>query len=145
MTPFALLPLLVGVVASGGHDGGQYRYAIPAPGCHRVPGTSHDPYAFRLRCGGTSLTVEPLQVDDNPTAYQAARRYLQSAHGQLRAVRVDAHHALLVDGAGRPRAAFVDAIGPFRIVFTVHTGGVGGEPLVDAVAHGASFAWAGPD
>jgi hypothetical protein len=145
MTPISLLTLLVGVVASGGHDGGQYRYAIAAPGCHRVAGTSHEPYAFRLSCGGSALRIAPLQVDNNPTAIQAARAYLESAHGQLRAVHLDAHHAELVDRAGRPRYAFVDAGGPFRIVFTVHAGGRGGEAFVDAMAHGSRFDWTGPD
>src|SRR5690242_21684360 len=68
-----------GVVASGARDGGAFRYTLHLSGWHRVASGSKDPYAFRLARGGTRALIEPVQTDDNPTAYGYARELVKTA------------------------------------------------------------------
>jgi hypothetical protein len=63
---------------------------------------------------------------------------------RLRAVRIDAHHAeVVLRAGGAPRIGLAEASGPFHLVFVAR--GRGGSQVVDAVAHGGRFGWAGPD
>ena len=133
-------PAASGLVVSGRHDGGAFRYAIAVPGWTRVAGAGGE-YAFRLARDGVMVTVS--RSDEAGSAHDLAGFWAARAAGR-RAVDVDAHHAEVVAADGRVLMAFADTTGPFRTAFWARAGR-DGAPVLHALAHGARFAWAGPD
>jgi hypothetical protein len=129
-----------GLVVSGRHDGGAFRYAISAPGWTLVAGGG-GAYAFRLRRGGVTVTVS--RSAEAGDAGSLARIWAVRSAGR-RAVDIDAHHSEVVASDGRVLMAFADSSGPFHLAFWAHAGR-DGAPVLQALAHGARFAWAGPD
>jgi hypothetical protein len=95
-----------------------------------------------------TVTVAPLdQAGVTPqTAVAAARASARSQFQRL--LRVDQHHAAVVDRAsGRVVEVYVDARGPFPVVFLAKTRPRArlAAALLRSLAHGSRFDWGGPD
>ncbi len=89
------------------------------------------------------MTVTVSRSAEAGGAGALARIWAARSTGR-RAVDVDAQHAEVLASDGRVLMAFADATGPFQVAFWAHAGRAG-APVLHALAHGARFAWAGPD
>jgi hypothetical protein len=140
--------LVHGTVASGNHDGGAYRFVLHAAGWEPGRTSSDQPYAFGLRHGRLALTVQELpQFPGLDLSAVTAATASAKTQGQ-RLLRVDAHHAAVVDRKSRRVIeVYVDANGPFHVVFYAETRPSARQAaaVLDALVHGSHFDWAGPD